>query len=544
MKRYITIAFVFLFLLLLSAACHQRYEQDMKQAIRIAENQPDSAMKMLERLDRQGFSDSERALYALAYTLSQDKSGLDVDNDSLIRTAYDYYVQDPKDSLYGKCMYYMGKYYMLNDSMAQATYCFNRAEKAAEHLRDTASQCLALEKWAITERGVRPQTALKRMDKAVQLYTNYQHAITSNTILMILNKANCMALAGNAKEAFKTAESLMPLAMGTHDSMLIAEVYHGMAAYTMLCDDYPKAVHWALAAFHYAPEIDTSKILALAECYERTGEYDKCVQLLESWQPKRNIESYTAYYMLHHMAIKRGDKDAALAYADSAYNYLELVCKQSIEEKERYYSDFSRETAKKAYAEGRNAYYRAFIILIIIFSVLITVAMLQIYRINRKKHSIALKAQIEHNILERKLHAQEKENAEKLHQEEIKHQKAQLELLSSILARKVEILNKFSQIEESPVCHLKIEPSDWKEIEEFLESTQGHFVSRIKAQYTMLNEKDIQLLMLLRLGLPTKTLANIYGISETSVKQKLFLFKKKIGIEREKLSLRTLINKF
>ena len=38
---------MFLFLLLLSAACHQRYEQDMKQAIRIAENQPDSAMKMI-----------------------------------------------------------------------------------------------------------------------------------------------------------------------------------------------------------------------------------------------------------------------------------------------------------------------------------------------------------------------------------------------------------------------------------------------------------------------------------------------------------------
>ena len=54
---------------------------------------------------------------------AQGKSGLDVDNDSLLRTAYTYYSAKPNDSLYAKCQYYMGKYYMLNDSSEKALPC-------------------------------------------------------------------------------------------------------------------------------------------------------------------------------------------------------------------------------------------------------------------------------------------------------------------------------------------------------------------------------------------------------------------------------------
>ena len=42
----------------------------------------------------------------------------------------------------------------------------------------------------------------------------------------------------------------------------------------------------------------------------------------------------------------------------------------------------------------------------------------------------------------------------------------------------------------------------------------------------------------------TKTLANIYGISYTSVKQKLFNFKKKIGLDSGQQSVRQFIEQF
>lgn len=42
----------------------------------------------------------------------------------------------------------------------------------------------------------------------------------------------------------------------------------------------------------------------------------------------------------------------------------------------------------------------------------------------------------------------------------------------------------------------------------------------------------------------TKTLANIYGISYTSIKQNLFNFKKKIGLESGQQSVRQFIEQF
>ena len=51
-------------------------------------------------------------------------------------------------------------------------------------------------------------------------------------------------------------------------------------------------------------------------------------------------------------------------------------------------------------------------------------------------------------------------------------------------------------------------------------------------------------MMLLRLKLPQKALASIYGISEKAIKQKLFLYKEKVGIKGKSQSLREFIETF
>lgn len=51
-------------------------------------------------------------------------------------------------------------------------------------------------------------------------------------------------------------------------------------------------------------------------------------------------------------------------------------------------------------------------------------------------------------------------------------------------------------------------------------------------------------MMLLRLKLPQKSLASIYCISEKAVKQKLFLYKERVGIQNEQISLRKYIETF
>lgn len=48
---------------------------------------PDSTLALLRKVDCDNLSAKDMAEYSLLFTMAQDKSGLDVDNDSLIRIA-------------------------------------------------------------------------------------------------------------------------------------------------------------------------------------------------------------------------------------------------------------------------------------------------------------------------------------------------------------------------------------------------------------------------------------------------------------------------
>ena len=100
-----------LLLALAFASCHHGERQTLRSALQMAYADPDSALTMLHTIDRRALPPAEKAYYALTYYLAQDKNGLDVANDSLIRVAYNYYAKLPEDSLYARCMYYMGVYY-------------------------------------------------------------------------------------------------------------------------------------------------------------------------------------------------------------------------------------------------------------------------------------------------------------------------------------------------------------------------------------------------------------------------------------------------
>lgn len=123
---YILLAFVLVFIL---GSCHQGHKKVLDRAYALAESNPDSALVYLNHINQDKLSEEKLAKYALVYYMAQDKSGLDVDNDSLIRIAYDWYHQE--DSLYAQSMYYMGENYRLVDCIVQAKACFEKSYNLA-----------------------------------------------------------------------------------------------------------------------------------------------------------------------------------------------------------------------------------------------------------------------------------------------------------------------------------------------------------------------------------------------------------------------------
>lgn len=76
-----------LLLVLVMESCSDKQGKQISAVIPIAENKQDSALDILNKIDQTKPSDKDIAMYSLVYTMAQDKSGLDVDNDSLLCNA-------------------------------------------------------------------------------------------------------------------------------------------------------------------------------------------------------------------------------------------------------------------------------------------------------------------------------------------------------------------------------------------------------------------------------------------------------------------------
>ena len=84
--------FIQLFLLLiLLTGCGDRHNKAIDTSYAIVNDHPDSSLTKLNHINKHRLATKELARFALVYTIAQDKSGIDVGNDSLLRIAYTYY---------------------------------------------------------------------------------------------------------------------------------------------------------------------------------------------------------------------------------------------------------------------------------------------------------------------------------------------------------------------------------------------------------------------------------------------------------------------
>lgn len=262
MKNSHILILTFLLTLFAASSCHRNQHPIISRCMTLAENnQPDSALSLLQTLDRSRFTEAEAAHYALVYTLAQDKSGANVSDDSLIRIAYNHYHSLPTDSLYSRCMYYMGKYYMLTDSSHTATHCLHEAEHTAAARNDTAVQCMALDKLGKIYRMFEPQKALLCAIQASTLYKKYSKADTFNIIYYSLAQAEYYSSNGQASKALADAQSALRLSMELNDSMVISDANQTLSNIYLALNKNQQALEYAIQSVNYANAFQPSKYL-------------------------------------------------------------------------------------------------------------------------------------------------------------------------------------------------------------------------------------------------------------------------------------------
>lgn len=203
---------------------------------------------------------------------------------------------------------------------------------------------------------------------------------------------------------------------------------------------------------------------------------------------------------------------------------------------------------EKAELKGRAEMQRWVFLLSLLLLISLLIFIWYAYLANKKR--TFLKVQQEKELAATKLvheqdmHKQEIMMADKLHKEELAHKEVQLSVMRNYLLKKIEIVEKLHSIREKEVKHFVLSEEDWAELEVFLEGIEDCFVTRLKKLHPNLTQSDIRLMMLLRLKLSQKALASIYCISEKAIKQKLFLYKERVGIQNRPISLRKYIERF
>lgn len=496
---------------------------------------PDSVLQVLSELDINNLSEREAARYALAHAWATDKSGMNVDNDSLLRIAYDYYNERSSDALYPRCMYYMGKYYSLVDSSEMAIQCFEKSVYGAKLQKDTITECMALEKLSKLLWYYDIKKAVKVAHEATEKYSALANCDTVNLGWIVLNECQSMRHNGDYDNAMRLCRKAFAIAKESNDSLLLCSVCTAMSYIHSETDQHDSAYFYAKQAVEYDSFHDFNTTMNLSYEYIHIDSLKEAERVLMSVTDSVPIRLYTKYYNLLRISIMLGEKDRALALLDSTTSYIDGMYVRELGAKNGYYREMTDKEQERAEQKELSEMKTKFIIAIVAFFLAAISFILYIFYNIRKNMQHRAKLNKEKMELQH-------EYERKLHEQEIANKDSQLSIMRSYLLKKIEVVSKIKNLKGNSVISLA--DADWQEVRVFLDSVDNLFVSRLTEKYPSLSEKDIRLFMLLRLQVSSKTLADIYEISEKSIKQKLYLYKSKVGLETTGNSLRSFIESF
>lgn len=537
MRRSISFTILFFMMLSVLVSCYQSHKRELDLAYTLAESKPDSALAFLNRINQGKLSDEDMAKYALIYYMAQDKSGLDVDNDSLIRIAYDWYEGHQEDSLYVLCLNYMGTFYLLVDSMEQAKSCLEKAYFISDSLHEMNVKHLVLDKLIEVEEQLEPYKALRYAKDLVKMYDSMANVTIYNKVAARLRLGENFFYVDSLQHALEEERKAYRMAMKAGDSNLLSYVRQNLASTFEEMGEKDSCLYYARQAYDLTAANRFSCLLTLASAYISVDSINQAFRLLKQTTPKTAEDRYSVFYIQSQAAMKAHDFKSAKSFSDSAYHYLEDMYRIALQGKTAYYTSFLKKESERAKMQGKAEMQQWVFSLIVLLCFIVVIFILYIYK--SYKHQIKLRMEHEREVL-----LQKQQMQEKIHQEELSHKEIQLSVMRNYLQKKIDVVEKLNSIVPNENKHIVLSESDWDELEVFLDSVENLFVKRLKQKHPNLSKSVLRLMMLLRLKLSQKALASIYCISEKAIKQKLFLYKDKVGIKNEQFSLRTYIENF
>lgn len=291
---------------------------------------PQQAFLSLDSMDIHAFrSKRDKARYALLYSQALDKNCIDLQSDSIIRIAIDFYRKHGTDSECGKAYYYLGRIYENRNDMDSAVKSFLHAGTLLENTdEDHLKGLLYANIGNIYYNQKSLDEAIEMYDRSIACYTACGNR--KNLGYSYHAKANALFIQEQYDRALETLDSAKYIASEQCDSTLMFSIendrapylYHqgghdleGIkkliyqsarefnngnippASFSLLCTIYLNQDRLDSAA-HYAHRIEECK--ALYSEVQASGIYKQLIQIAIR---KNDLASAVQYYQKYIDAI-------------------------------------------------------------------------------------------------------------------------------------------------------------------------------------------------------------------------------------------------
>ena len=405
---------------------------------------------------------------------------------------------------------------MANDSIRLGETLLRKAIRLSEESEDWHTNYIAYQRLALSLSQGNPEEALQLMKQALTVYE--QHPDDERNYVILLDYAGTYAaqVAFINEESFDEALDFIhrayDIAKANQMTDLTCQTLTSLANIAWAMEDYRQALDYA----HQAETVATSDLRpgtqqVLARSYLSLNMLDSAETVYRKIEPGDDVHlAYIVQSNLAKIALRRMGASEVEDSVDDAFEQIEDFYYKALEQKDQYYQATLRQEMENQQLEYRSQIYGRTLLVVIIAAAIVIIAIVMMVRY--------------------KMQAQRQEKRQL--QQEAEHQKTLLHQANEVVAflqdfilERTEVMRKLNQSGDSLIY---LSPHEWSEIERTLNAIDNNRFANLRKLYPDMQEDDIRLCLLTRLGISNRTIGNIYCISISAVQHRKLKLKKDV----------------
>ena len=422
---------------------------------------------------------------------------------------------------------------LANDSIRQGETMLRNTIHLAEDSKDWHTCYIAYQRLAEALSQSNPEEALQLMKKALTIYE--KHPDDERNLCLLLDYAGTYAAqvaftkeADSYDEALDYVHRAYDIAKKNQMPDLMCQTLTSLANIAWAKDDYRQALDYAHQAESVATaDLRPGTLQVLARSYLDLNMLDSAETAYRQINPGNDVHlAYIVQSNLARIALRRMGATKVEDDIDDAFEQIEDFYYKALEQKDQYYQASLRQEMENQQLEYRSQMYGRTLLITIIASLIVILAIVLVVRY--------------------RMRAQRQEKRQ--YQQEAEHHKAQLHQTNEVVAflqdfilERTEVMQKLSQNSDSLIY---ISPHEWGEIERTLNAIDNNRFANLREQYPNMQEDDIRLCLLTRLGISNRTIGNIYCITISAVQHRKLKLKKDVfGESNPDITLEQILTK-